>query len=129
MIWDLSGNVWEWVKDNNNSSYGAKSDQIDYIIELNKPIYSTLYALSGGTTTTPRSAKDQFGPMGDYLDIHSKNPFGNLGIIFIYRRGITLARGGNGSTILPLWVCKRSIQCGDAVLRFEWWNGFSLCLL
>ena len=101
VIWDLAGNVGEWVKDNNNSSYGFKKDKGGSIISLNKPEHSTPYALSGGTTTTPRSAKDQFGPSGDYTDIASEKPFGNLGNISTYQRGITLARGGNGFVTTP----------------------------
>ena len=65
VIWDLAGNVWEMLKDDNSTSYGSESN----ISQITEVSHSTTHALSGGTTTTSRSAKAQFGPFGDYANI------------------------------------------------------------
>lgn len=74
MIWDLAGNVAEWVKDNNTVDYGLN----DYISRITTTSHTTAGRLSGGTTTVERVAKDQFGPRGDYVD-HVSDIYAGLG--------------------------------------------------
>jgi hypothetical protein len=70
-IWDFSGNVWEWVKDDNVVNYGADA------------FFSQVTTLSHTTTGTlddgqARALKAQFGPTGDYTSLNA-SPFGHLG--------------------------------------------------
>ncbi len=70
-IWDFSGNVWEWVKDDNDVNYGADA------------FFSQVTTLSHTTTGTlddgqARVLKAQFGPAGDYTSLNA-TPFGHLG--------------------------------------------------
>jgi formylglycine-generating enzyme required for sulfatase activity len=78
VIWDVGGNVWEYVKDDNTLSYGAdapftKIDATTHVVE---------YSLSGGLTTTQRNAKGQFGPAGDYSSLTGFT-YGGLGVALI----------------------------------------------
>jgi formylglycine-generating enzyme required for sulfatase activity len=83
VIWDIAGNVWEWVKDN-NSSIQAPNDYI--AIE------------TGWDSTSPgwpmQSDKLNFGPAGDYT---SKNAgeFGGLGYGFLDSNSGVVIRGGS----------------------------------
>lgn len=88
IIWDLSGNVSEWVKDNNNATYGSNSQ----ISKITNTTHTVLRSLNGGTTETARTAKEQFGPQGDYgllTDI-------GLGTAFLNYRVGGVIRGGTG---------------------------------
>lgn len=82
VIWDFSANVWEWPKDDNSNSYGSSSD----FSQITSVTHPNSYSLSGGTTTTARNAKNQFGPLGDYTSMNS-GVYGGLG------------RGGFGGTV------------------------------
>ncbi len=64
VVWDMSGNFSEWVKDNSGGDYG---EDISMRLITNSS-HTILGSLSGGLTTTPRVAKDQFGPTLDYTD-------------------------------------------------------------
>ncbi len=77
IIWDVSGNAFEWVKDDNTVDYGVKAN----MSQVTGDTHQTLGSLSGGTTTTPRVAKDQFGPSGDYTALNSE-PYGGLGELY-----------------------------------------------
>ena len=92
VIWDFSGNVWEWVKDNNGSNYGANA----YISQVTPTSHNNLFSLSGGTTTTLRTAKSQFGPIRDHADLNSGNR-GGLGFGILNSGAGAVARGGDWS--------------------------------
>ena len=96
VVWDLAGNVEEWVKDNNSASYGGSNVGV-FAVNLGKAPYTVAKSLSGGTTTTARVAKDQFGPHGDYSSLGSK-PFAGLGLVWVGATDGTVARGGAIST-------------------------------
>ena len=72
VIWDMAGNAWEWVADDNDVSYGEN----DYISQVTGFTHQVLSVL--GSEGQARNAKGQFGPAGDYLDLDSEN-FGGLG--------------------------------------------------
>ena len=94
VVWDISGNVWEWVKDNNAVNYGL-TDTTLAISSITDETYSTSESLSGGTTTTSRTVKGHFGPSGSYTNL-SAPPYGGLGTIvnLIYdRTGVTRGWG------------------------------------
>ena len=66
-IWDISGNVAEWVKDRHIShDYGRH----DYVSNFSHSEFTTTNPRSltlDGVLGTPRKAKDQFGPEGGDL--------------------------------------------------------------
>ena len=92
VIWDIGGNVWEWVKDNNSNNYGSNS----YISQITAITHPNAYSLSGGTTTAARNAKDQFGPFGDYTSL-SSGDYGGLGYGIVNSAAGAVLRGGNWS--------------------------------
>ena len=79
VVWDMAGNVWEWVKDNNAVNYGLTHTTLA-ISSITDETYSTSGSLSGGTTTTSRTVKGHFGPSGEYTGLDS-DPWGGLGFI------------------------------------------------
>ena len=91
VVWDIAGNVYEWVKDTNTVNYGlnAQMSQVTY------DTHTTSGSLSGGTTTTSRTAKGQFGPSGDYTNLDS-NHFGGLGYGSLNDSAGGILRGGTG---------------------------------
>ena len=68
VIWDFSGNAWEWVKDGNDFNYPVHNGKANssYISQITAENFPTARSLKWGLTTTPRIAKDQFGPSGNY---------------------------------------------------------------
>lgn len=90
VIWDIGGNVWEWVKDDSTNSYGT----ISYISQITAITHPNNYSLSGGTTTTARNAKDQFGPLGDYTSL-SSGDYGGLGYGYLNSAAGAVLRGGS----------------------------------
>ena len=89
MVWDLAGNVWEFMKDDNDQNYGSDKDS-----SYNSRTHSVT-RLSGGTTTTSRNAKAQFGPA-----ITDTDPWGGLGFRGLnHNRTVRLGQGGLTSNI------------------------------
>ena len=79
IIWDMGGNVSEWVKDNNRVDYseGARSpNDIDFISQITDLTYPASGSLSGGPV---RTAKEQFGPQGYYFTSLNSDNYGGLG--------------------------------------------------
>ncbi len=69
VIWDLAGNLSEWVKDDNNIIYGP-NNYISLVVRTN-PDPSRAYTIRGrlsidGVSGRKRNAHDQFGPAADY---------------------------------------------------------------
>ena len=89
IIWDFSGNVWEWIKDENDQGYGKQS----YISQVTESSHSLENSLRYGRTRTARRAKDQFGPSGSYTDLDSP-PYGGLGQGDFRRNSGAVYRGG-----------------------------------
>ena len=101
VVWDIAGNVWEWVKDNNTTKYGFPNNYISLITDVT---HSTSESLSGGTTTTSRTAKGHFGPSGDYTSLTS-DPWGGLGFGNVHFNAGGVFRGGaNGDEVKTIGV-------------------------
>ena len=100
IIWDVSGNVWEWVKDDNSDGDNGVYGDNAYMSQVTRTSHTIARSLSGGTTTTARVAKDQFGPSGDYLALNSDRR-GGLGHGWLsFSRG-AIARGGYWWNAIP----------------------------
>ena len=107
VIWDLGGNVSEWVRDDNSTHYGLDS-------KISR-ITTTSHTLTGRLESgVMRNAKGQFGPSGNYLNLDSSR-FSGLGQALLdltknnrpYYRGAVMrggyfAQGGIFSTRLRL---------------------------
>ena len=89
VVWDIAGNVYEWVKDTNTVNYGSNLS----ISQITDATHPTSGSLSGGTTMTERKAKGHFGPSGDYTGLDS-NPWGGLGYGWLNGNAGGVARGG-----------------------------------
>ena len=81
MVWDVAGNVWEWVKDDNSTNYGADG----YISELSP--------LSGANSRKP--AMDKFGHGTDTSSTLNSDPWGGLGYGWLHYTGGAILRGGS----------------------------------
>ena len=102
VVWDIGGNVSEWVKDNNTVNYGSNTD----ISLITDATHSTSGSLSGGTTMTERKAKGHFGPSGDYTGLDS-NPWGGLGYGQFNGNADGVVRGGSvnlGGVFTVAWT-------------------------
>ena len=88
-IWDFSGNVWEWVKDDNKQIYGSQS----FISQVTYASHPFQGGLSRGRTTLVRQTKDQFGPYGNYTGLNT-SPYGGLGKGYFNQAEGTAIRGG-----------------------------------
>jgi len=94
-IWDLAGNVTEWVKDD-ISTFFSIDNFASIVNDLNSPITGSIGGLSG-------TAKFLFGPLGDYqsLQVATVN-YGGFGRITLNSSPVTtgstsLMRGGRWS--------------------------------
>jgi len=86
-LWDIAGNVWEWVKDDNSTNFGADG-YISTITPVNRPNTGTI----GGVLN---NANYHFGPAGDYTGL-STSPFGGLGHAWLLNySGGAILRGGS----------------------------------
>lgn len=88
-IWDFAGNVFEWVKDTSSNGFGAS----EYVSQITDVSHPDSYSLSGGTTTTSRSATGHFGPSGDYSALNT-GEYGGLGYSYLNGGLGAIARGG-----------------------------------
>ena len=95
-IWDFSGNNFEYVRDSSLGSYGPSAT----IRELQLSTHSNELSLSGGLTSTARSAKDQFGPDLAYNDESHADIMGyGLGYANLDSNvGVDIIRGGSYSS-------------------------------
>jgi formylglycine-generating enzyme required for sulfatase activity len=92
-IWDLAGNVLEWVKDANGNSFCAGSgvNASTYPSQLSDTTHPLVGILLDGVN---RTAKDHFGPAGDFSS-RSSLPWGGLGATCaVVSNESSLSRGG-----------------------------------
>lgn len=76
IIWDLSGNATEWIKDTKASSDFAAATSLLRISLVTTSDPGTSISLSDGVS---RNFKDQFGTSTDYSSSLTSSPFGGLG--------------------------------------------------
>ena len=106
VVWDLAGNVAEWVKDNNTTKYGDN----DFTSRITDATNSTSGSLSGGTTTTSRTAKGHFGPSRDYTSLTS-DPWGGFGFGRVnFNAGGVVRGGANGELAGSIGVFSVSLS-------------------
>ncbi len=85
-LWDIAGNVWEWVKDDSSTNFGTDG-YISTITPVNRPNTGTI----GGVLN---NAHYHFGPAGDYTGL-STSPFGGLGHGWLNYSAGAILRGGS----------------------------------
>jgi len=88
VLYDFSGNVYEWVLDDNSTSYDANA----FFRNITGATHTTMGTLADGV---PRSAKAQFGPSGSSYTGTNNNS--GLGFGFINPSAGAVNRGGNWS--------------------------------
>ncbi len=109
VIWDVSGNVSEWVKDTNGTLFGANA----YVSLLTDASNTVSAALSGGSTTLDRNARGHFGAAGDHAAL-SVDQRGNLGVVFMQVIGGSVVRGANFGSFVRGAAGVFSAQLGRA---------------
>ena len=93
IIWDLSGNVSEWVKDNNKAKFYQ-----GYIAQLTTSHSGGRGSFAPGSIV--RTAKGHFGSMGNYRESALQEGRGGLGV-FIVRESGYLIRGSHSNNSSP----------------------------
>ena len=79
--------------DNSDDDNGVYGDNA-YMSQVTSTSHTTARSLSGGTTTTARIAKDQFGPSSDFSSLNSGH-HGGLGYGQLNENGGAVIRGGS----------------------------------
>ena len=87
VIWDIAGNVFEWLKDLNIVSYPPNA----YISQITDTSHPNLEDLSGDL----RTAKGHFGPSGDYINLSTPGGLGNGWLAKTTEQKQGVLRGGN----------------------------------
>ena len=108
VIWDMSGNVDEWMKDQNTSIFENDS----YISQITNADYPNSKSLNGDT----RTLKGHFGPSGDHTGL-SSSPYGGLGYGALGAfgdEGVGILRGGNYSRNVNSGVFSTRLDIQDA---------------
>jgi hypothetical protein len=103
VIWDLAGNAWEWVKDNNTNSYGLDS------------FLSMISDFTHFTLVNGRTAKTQFGPTGNYLTLISIQ-FGGFGYAWINYTNGSIRRGGNLASTTSAGVFSTNLSSSPTLI-------------
>lgn len=75
LIWDLGGNVMEWVSDNNTTNQGTDNK----VSILTSPTYDLL----------------KWGPTNNYSSTHTSGEYAGLGHGFLSSNAGTVVRGGH----------------------------------
>ena len=93
VVWDLAGNVWEWMKDDNDQKYGP--DEQIALLPFSAGHRERHTLVVDDIQMGLRDAKAQFGPAGDYNAL-STDPWGGLGKAGLNHDGGAVRRGGSG---------------------------------
>ena len=112
MIWDVAGNVWEWVKDDIDTSIVWANSPVSLLEDSD----SLVTALTiGGKAGSTRNAKGHFGPHGDHSSFNDIGTnYGRLGYAWLDSIGGAIRRGGSG---------RKFLQQDDGSLMSVDWDG------
>ena len=94
IIWDLGGNVAEWVQDdnlNNQNRWSTLYGTDDYISQITNITHS--YRKKVSESQKNRSAKEQFGTQGHYNHL-DQSPYGGFGYALLGADEGPIRRGG-----------------------------------
>ena len=119
-IWDLSGNTWEWMADDNSVNHGKTDGTEDeqrayneqHIAKITSVLYQRETGLLGGVL---RNVWGHFGPARDFTGFTSA-PYGGLGFAWLGQGSShTIKRGGyfNSSLKGGLFSVDLSTASGD----------------
>ena len=92
VVWDVGGNLSEWVKDDSNGSVGSDGDA--HLVSISTTSHTVRYLLDNGASSISGVAKKQFGPKGDYL-VANFGQFAGLGYAKLNSRRGAIVRGGH----------------------------------
>jgi hypothetical protein len=106
IIWDVAGNVYEWVKDNNNASQGSDS----YV----------------STNSWISEVRLKFGPEGNY-STNNSGEYGGLGYGRLNSSAGTVVRGGDWNNDAWTGVFAAGLHVGPTLIWYE--VGFRCVLL
>ncbi len=116
-LWDIQGNVAEFVKDSSTTNFGA-ADYVSQITDTTHPTTGTVGDLTGTT-------KYLFGPAGDYTNLGSVG-YGSLGRDYLFNNGSpkAIVRGGaweNGGYVSGLFSVTFNYEAtlSDSFLGFR----------
>ena len=114
VIWDMAGNVWEWVKDDNKTYLDADNTLIWKMTDSTHPSQGIL---EGGLATRQRRAKGHFGSHrdyrldgDDYLYRFIKNRGYGLGNAFLSAPQGAILRGGGWNSGISSGIFTTSLN-------------------
>ena len=92
IIWDISGNVMERLKDDNRTDYATYPiNEKPTVTHMTPQTYKVMGCMSGGPA---RLASGHFGPAGSYTGL-KRFPFGGLGVADFTNTPLGVSRGGH----------------------------------
>jgi len=108
VIWDLAGNVWEWVKDPNYEVSG-NDDYISQITDTSHPDTFNIGSITG-------TIKFLFGPVGYFDDIDEfiSGEYGGFGKAWLEYIGGTIARGSYWNPAEPSGIFTVRLDLGNS---------------
>jgi len=105
VIWDVAGNVWEWVKDTNTTNFGA-NNYFSQITLATNPVTATIGEITG-------TAKTLYGPWGSYIGLNS-GEYAGLGYGWLNYSSGAVFRGGNWSDGVTAGVFSVSLSIASS---------------
>lgn len=116
-LWDLAGNLSEWVRDANSTAFGA-NEFVSLITTISHPATGSI----GGVTNNP---KYHFGTAGDYTALSSA-PYGRIGYVYVSPantgifRGAELTSGANAGMFSANLTASHTATSGSIGFRCVW---------
>ncbi len=104
-IWDFSGNLSEWIRDDISTSFGSNS--------FSSLITTTTHTTNGTIGGVSNSAKYHFGPAGDYTALSSA-PYGGLGYQYMSIQSDAIFRGSEMTSGATAGMFMTNLSAGSA---------------